>query len=358
MKTINIREIPLSEIIDLPVHPAAACFPMLEKNTSKREEGDKTKQTVTLAELADSINKFGLQEPIVLYQSDDDLVLLDGRNRREACVMAAKALGVDHDEFLVTVEDFEGTNAEAKEYVKTLNLDRRDLDATARATSAVKWWEMEAATRQQGARTDLSPNLGRSEVGTAESLAAEFRVSRSYIEDIRQIHRKEQEARRRAEEAAQRAEEYELEEEEAKLELEEAKSTGDREKLQVAATKANNASMHKAEEREKAAELAIQASKQAALAEALHTGKKKLGEVRGDKKRESVENDPIGHLKTQVNQNVSNLKKIITELATLTAKGDEIYDFLGTRFQNLCDHLQDEFEIEQAFDCYVPDEET
>lgn len=304
MKTINMREVSLSEIVDLPAHPASECFPMLEKNASKREEG-KTK-TITLAELADSINEHGLQEPIVIFDTEFGKFLLDGRNRRAACVMAAKVRGVSADEFIVLVEDFEGTNEEAKGYVKTLNLDRRDLEPSQRAVSAIKWWDMEAEEaekrnyvnrianlKQNQNDSPGSPNLGGRVGATAELLAAEFRVAKGYIEDAQRIERERLQAAEAAERAAQLAETYELVEVEAKAELQQAVEVGDRDKMREASSKINNATTHKVDEREKAAEHAVKASQKADLIKSLHEGDKKLSEVRKERLNEGKDDREI-----------------------------------------------------------------
>src|SRR5688500_5338011 len=88
MRTENIREVSLEEIIDLPVHPVADIFPLLAESSTDRENGKADKQTITLAELADSIIANGLQEPIVLFRDESgNILLLDGRNRRAACIL-------------------------------------------------------------------------------------------------------------------------------------------------------------------------------------------------------------------------------------------------------------------------------
>jgi len=293
LKTVNLREVPLSEIVDLPVNRWAACFPMLEKNASKRDEG-KT-NTVTLSELADSIVKNGLQEPIVLIGEE----ILDGRNRRESCIMAAKALGVSHDEFMVTVEDFEGSEEEAKSFVKALNLDRRDLDPTKRATSALKWWDAEAAeakkrltlgaemtNAQRWGTESPSPNLGGAIGKTSEVLAAEFRVSKGYIEDARRLQREKEDADKLAEAHRIAAEKKEQEEIEAREAHRLALEAGDKNKAVEANLKANQAQMAVVEEREKAAARAQEAASKASTLEALHNGKKKLSEVRKERQQE------------------------------------------------------------------------
>lgn len=302
MKTINFREVALSEIINLPVYPVADILPKLDRNPKDRESG-KTK-TLTLSELADSIVQHGQHEAIVLYHGQ----ILDGRNRRWACEIAAKALGQTFDEFTVLVEDFEGTEEEADEFVFTAGLDRRDLEPTQRAMSAAKF-EFEPATRpmfermkekaklalSEAAQRTNAARWGEGDVASATSslgdanvteiLSRRFRVSSAYIKEARRILREEQTAREAAERAQERARQYEKQETEAKSELEAAKETGNQEKVREASTKANNAALHKAEEREKVAEFVTKANSLDNLADALHEGRKKLSEVRKERKQ-------------------------------------------------------------------------
>jgi hypothetical protein len=59
------------DIFDIPPHPAADAFPMMEE-----EE---------LEELMFDIKDNGLQQPLVVAEVDGQMMLIDGRNRREAC---------------------------------------------------------------------------------------------------------------------------------------------------------------------------------------------------------------------------------------------------------------------------------
>lgn len=365
MRTVNVREVPLSAIIDLPVHPAADCFPMLEKNASKREEG-KTK-TITLSELADSINEFGLQEPIVLFDSEDGKFLLDGRNRRAACKMAAQVSGDTPDEYMVTVEDFIGTNDEAKEYVKALNLDRRDLEPTQRAVSALKWWDMEAAEAKLRKRATQNnkaaealradkPNLADQVGATAEILASDFRVSAGYIKDARRIERERQQAAEAAERAAQRAEEYEQAEEEAKAELQEAVAVDNKEKAREASAKVNNATNHKTEEREKAAALAEEARSKAALIERLHSGDKKLAEVRKEQKDSGKDDRELAITKAATQFNDGYNKVIENGIFLLREGRDNDQENVRLKYSHIVEKFDSVGEIDLQTQHYFPTE--
>lgn len=65
------------DIHALPVHPDADIFPMLDEDD--------------LRQLAEDIKANGLNHPIVVGEVDGEMMLIDGRNRREACRLA----GVD-----------------------------------------------------------------------------------------------------------------------------------------------------------------------------------------------------------------------------------------------------------------------
>ncbi|MCJ0906243.1 ParB N-terminal domain-containing protein [Rhodococcus sp. ARC_M6] len=94
----------INEII-VGIHPYAEKFPML--------------QEVELSELADSIRANGLRNPIVVTL---DGLLLDGRNRREACARA----GVTPTVVVYEGDDF-------AEYVIDCNSARRNLTSGQRA---------------------------------------------------------------------------------------------------------------------------------------------------------------------------------------------------------------------------------
>ena len=58
----------------IPIHPVADMFPMLDK-----EDMDN---------LVEDIKENGLQKPLILGEHEGKKVLVDGRNRREACKKA------------------------------------------------------------------------------------------------------------------------------------------------------------------------------------------------------------------------------------------------------------------------------
>ena len=91
-------------IFDLPVHPSADLFPMIPKDE--------------LEELADDIKENGLIHPIVLK----DGVLIDGRNRREACRIAE----IDDIAFV----EFEGN---IDSYIISSNINRRHMTSGQRS---------------------------------------------------------------------------------------------------------------------------------------------------------------------------------------------------------------------------------
>jgi hypothetical protein len=102
---------------ELTPHPLAEIFPLLD--------GD------DLTALADDIRKNGLRQAIVTCEG----MILDGRNRLAACKIA----GIEP-----RFKEFTGDDPLG--YVISLNLTRRHLDASQRATVAAK-----IATLQHGA---------------------------------------------------------------------------------------------------------------------------------------------------------------------------------------------------------------
>lgn len=97
------------EIFDLPVHPAAEIFPLLDAKAA--------------AELALDIQRQGLIDPLVIW----DGFLLDGRNRRAAC----KEASVDP-----RVEEF--TGEDPVDFIISKNIHRRHLKLGERALLAAE----------------------------------------------------------------------------------------------------------------------------------------------------------------------------------------------------------------------------
>jgi len=91
-------------VFEIEIHPAADIFPMLPKDE--------------LQELADDIKKNGLVHPIVIKDS----VLIDGRNRREACRIAG-----------VQPETQELNGADPVAYILSSNINRRHMTKGQRA---------------------------------------------------------------------------------------------------------------------------------------------------------------------------------------------------------------------------------
>jgi len=138
---------------DIPFHPLADIFPMLDPKG--------------LSELADDIAAHGQRDRIILL----DEMILDGRNRYMACLMA----GVEP-----RFEEFPDSG-DPLVAVISANLRRRHLSDDQRALVAAK-----IATLKQGARTDLSPIGGMSQSHAADAL----NVSRRKVERIVKVRTK------------------------------------------------------------------------------------------------------------------------------------------------------------------------
>lgn len=349
MRLSEVELMKLSDIVDLSVYPVADIMPMLPKTAGYQEGGGRKQTTISLAELADSINDHGLQDPIVLFiNSAEELVLLDGRNRRAACQLAK----IEE----VPVRYFIGTEEEADDFVLNAGLDRRDLDANARAMSAAKFEYncpeafarlVDQARANQGVRNDLATNLER---GSEESqrvahiLAKRFRVSVGYIYDARRILREERAALVAAEKAAEEAALQEAIAEAKKAEAEAARATGDHEVAQEAIREANQASNNAANRREVAAVKAVEASSLANKAENVLNGKSKLREPKKEQKSES--DDPIKVLRTRINSSVTNLKQAIEELSKVSDGGEDDWNFVARKLSDLLEHAELTFGVE------------
>jgi len=109
---------------DIPAHPDAALFPMLPDDE--------------LRELADDIKRNGQQLPILVK----DGLIIDGRNRYAACVIA----GVDP-----VMEEFTGTDDGIKAFIVSANINRRHMTKAARAMAVA----MVYPEGERGKRNDL-----------------------------------------------------------------------------------------------------------------------------------------------------------------------------------------------------------
>lgn len=122
----------LTKVDEMPVHPAAEVFPMLDEEA--------------LQELAEDILQNGLQVPVVI---DRDGVLIDGRNRLAACKIA----GVD--------PRFETLDGDPLAYIISANVNRRHLNVGQRAMA----WALvypEPQKRGRGNTSDLKDLLSKS----------------------------------------------------------------------------------------------------------------------------------------------------------------------------------------------------
>lgn len=322
MKTDNLRTATLDQISDLPVYPVADLFPMLSEEAvteNKRPDG------MTMRELAESIRDNGLQEPIVLYKVYDEeegnyvTFLLDGRNRRQGCIRAAKMSGVAHDEFNIQVEDFIGSEEEADEFVLTLNIDRRNMTPGQRAFVAVEWWDLESkkAESRKGTRTDLGPNSAPgSEFGrTAEVLAARFRVGKTSIKEARDQKKKIQQIEAQIEMDRNEVERQKAVEVEAKKELEAARIAGDSSKVKDAAHRANNAASAVSDTQEKLVEKANLLGNKKAKIDKVKSGKESLNSLKTDSPGQSISpDDPLARFRSQLSNAVNKFQEAAREL--------------------------------------------
>jgi hypothetical protein len=114
-------------VFEMKVHPAAEVFPMLSEDE--------------LSELADDIKANGLLQPIVIKGD----LLVDGRNRREACRRA----GVEP-----RVEELNGTDPVA--YILATNVNRRHLTKGQRAMAVAKLYPESPEKGGRGKTTVLN----------------------------------------------------------------------------------------------------------------------------------------------------------------------------------------------------------
>lgn len=136
-------------------HPYADAYPLMD--------------VVSLTELSDSIRRNGLREPVVLHR---DGSVLDGRNRLLACETVDVA---------AVFTTFEGTDAEALEFVIDTNTHRRHLTESQRAMVAARLVGF-AHGGDRSKQAAASPHLL-----THRQAADRFRISERTVRDGRLI---------------------------------------------------------------------------------------------------------------------------------------------------------------------------
>ena len=135
-------------IFEIPVHPAADVFPMLDDDE--------------LAELANDIAENGLRSPLVVSGMNGDMTLIDGRNRRAACK-------------LVKVEPtFVQLEGEAVSYILSANINRRHLSAGQRTMIVAKLFP-EPSKGGRGKKNPLLSNgFNQGEISKARAVLKEL----------------------------------------------------------------------------------------------------------------------------------------------------------------------------------------
>ena len=125
---------PEIDVFNLPVFRDADIFPMIPADE--------------LAELAEDIQENGLNEPVIVAKVADEWMLIDGRNRREACRIAG---------ITPTYRILEADAEKLKSLVWSWNGPRRHLTSSQKAMA----YAMLYPDREPGKRTDLLANAKR-----------------------------------------------------------------------------------------------------------------------------------------------------------------------------------------------------
>ncbi len=151
----------------LAAHPLADVFPQLPDQL--------------LRELADDVAANGQLEPITLYEDR----ILDGRNRYAACQLAGA---------VPRLTRFTGTLEQAAAFVRSKNLQRRDLEPAQRVAAILKLEELvdgyRAQARQaQGARSDLRLRGDEGSRDVLSQVAAVAGVSRGTAARVQRVKR-------------------------------------------------------------------------------------------------------------------------------------------------------------------------
>ncbi|MBK8858788.1 MAG: hypothetical protein IPN11_14240 [Opitutaceae bacterium] len=137
-------------------HPVAALFPMLPQ--------------AELEALGEDICAYGLANPIVI---DDELRVVDGRNRLAAMLLMADAHDAVRPRFALFSEVKPARCNDAREYIISTNIARRHLTPDQRAIiTAMAYPELHAAAnkaRSEKAKEQLKGNKHAAKTGRVES---------------------------------------------------------------------------------------------------------------------------------------------------------------------------------------------
>lgn len=131
----------------LEAHPDAAIFPMMSPDE--------------LADLAEDIKANGLKHPIVKGQHEGREVIVDGRNRQDACEMA----GVKPTYVTLNGED-------VKAFIISNNVKRRHLNSGQRAMSVAMMWPepTEAEKRHLGGISSVTEGISSGRLSMARTV--------------------------------------------------------------------------------------------------------------------------------------------------------------------------------------------
>ena len=140
----------MKDVFELPVFEAADVFPMMTEDE--------------INELAEDIRVNSLHEPLVLAEVDGETMLIDGRNRREACKIA----GVEPHTRTLDGED-------PTAFVLSANIHRRHMTKGQRAMAVAKIYPGGSGKGANPKNLGLSDELirqGRTVLQYAPDLAA------------------------------------------------------------------------------------------------------------------------------------------------------------------------------------------
>ena len=136
------------------------------------------------AQLEENCVKDGIRDPLVVWESPDGDILVDGHNRWK---ISAKHAGI---RFNVVKMRFENRDA-AKEWILKNQLGRRNLPSYVRAQLALRLKPIiaEKAKEQQGQRTDICQKSDKSPIDTKKELATIAGVSHDTIHKVEVVEK-------------------------------------------------------------------------------------------------------------------------------------------------------------------------
>lgn len=169
----------MAELLKYRVHDMAAVFPL-----PSPEE---------YAAIKDDVLQRGFIYPAVHWEdAKKDSWLIDGRTRDRIATELEKAgvkKAANGEEIVLKRVNFNGTEAEAVQYVRSLNLTRRAMTSSQKAAAAVLAGDLYRKYKAKEDGVDLTELEAEDAGDMASRVAKEAGTNRAYVFDCAKLHR-------------------------------------------------------------------------------------------------------------------------------------------------------------------------